>query len=237
LLGDRPLGSTLNLAQLPWHTRREWEAATGGRSAQHLASIAGQTYVAVASPLHGSDGPLPVRLQSRDFAIAPYRSIQFGLLTLGLLAALLGITASAMLARSVTAARVARETLRKHRTRKLANIEQMIASIARVEAQSLAGFSRTSPKPPVDLTNCPMAPPNAARFRPAYHSPATPTRPAWASKSRAPAQLGTEPMAEPFNGIKIWFGTEGNRSLPRSPDTPISKCSDSPACHFQPRRA
>jgi class 3 adenylate cyclase len=103
LLGERTLGSTLNLAQLPWRTRREWEAATGGGSAQHVARVAGQTYVAMANTLDGKDGPLAVRLQSRDLAIAPYRRIQFGLLTLGLLTALLGISASAMLARSVTA--------------------------------------------------------------------------------------------------------------------------------------
>jgi len=103
LLGERTLGSTLNQAQLPWRTRREWEAATRGGSAQHVVSVAGQTYVAVASGLDGKDGPLAVRLQSRDLAIAPYRSIQFGLLTLGLLAAVLGISASAMLARSMTA--------------------------------------------------------------------------------------------------------------------------------------
>ena len=103
LLGDRTLGSTLNLAQLPWHNRHEWEAATGGGSAQHVVSVGGQTYVGVSSALGGKDGPLAVCLQSRDLAIEPYRRIQIGLLALGLLAALLGISASAMLARSVTA--------------------------------------------------------------------------------------------------------------------------------------
>jgi class 3 adenylate cyclase len=103
LLGQRVLGSTLNAVYLPWHTRHEWEVAINGGDSQHLVSVAGHTYAAVASTLGGNDGPLAIRLQSRDLALAPYRRIQIGLLTLGLLAAVLGISASAMLARSVTA--------------------------------------------------------------------------------------------------------------------------------------
>ena len=44
-----------------------------------------------------------VSLQSRDRALAPYRSIQVGLFVLGLLAAVAGIAGSAILARSLTA--------------------------------------------------------------------------------------------------------------------------------------
>ena len=44
-----------------------------------------------------------VSLQSRDRALAPYRSIQVGLFVLGLLAAVAGIAGSAVLARSLTA--------------------------------------------------------------------------------------------------------------------------------------
>ena len=44
-----------------------------------------------------------VSLQSRDRALAPYRSIQIGLLLLGVLAAAAGIAGSAILARSLTA--------------------------------------------------------------------------------------------------------------------------------------
>ncbi len=103
LLGQKLLGSTLNPSQLPWHTRQEWEAATGGGNGQHVVKVAGQTYVAVAAALDGKDAPVAVCLQSRDLAIAPYRRIQIGLLVLGLLAALIGVSASAVLARSVAA--------------------------------------------------------------------------------------------------------------------------------------
>jgi adenylate cyclase len=44
-----------------------------------------------------------VSLQSRDKAIAPYRRIQMGLVLLGLIAAAVGVTGSAVLARSITA--------------------------------------------------------------------------------------------------------------------------------------
>jgi class 3 adenylate cyclase len=103
ILGERPLGSTLPLAQLPWHTRTEWEATTQRGSARQLVNVAGQTYVAAAGVLGSKDGPLAICLRSRDKAIAPYRRIQFGLLALGSVAAVLGISASAVLARSVTA--------------------------------------------------------------------------------------------------------------------------------------
>lgn len=103
ILGERPLGSTLPPAQLPWHTRSEWEVATGTGGARQFVSVARQTYVAVAGILGNIDGPLAICLQSRDKAIAPYRRIQFGLLILGSVAAFLGISASAVLARSVTA--------------------------------------------------------------------------------------------------------------------------------------
>ncbi len=97
------LGATLSRATLPWHTRAEWERATGGGRGQRVVTVAGQRFVALASPFGGKEGPLAVCLQSRDQALAPYRHIQLGLLVLGLFVALLGISASAVLARSVTA--------------------------------------------------------------------------------------------------------------------------------------
>lgn len=103
ILGERLLGSTIPPRDLPWHSRGEWQTATGGGLQQHVVNVAGQTYVGVAAPLGGKNGPLAICLQSRDRALAPYRRIQIGLIVLGLLAAVLGITASAVLARSVTA--------------------------------------------------------------------------------------------------------------------------------------
>jgi class 3 adenylate cyclase len=103
ILGESLLGSTLAPPDLPWHSRRDWGSAAGGGDAQRVVSIIDQTYVAAASPLGGKNGPLAICLQSRDRAIAPYRRIQIGLVILGLLATVLGVTASAVLARSVTA--------------------------------------------------------------------------------------------------------------------------------------
>ncbi|HET7840508.1 MAG TPA: adenylate/guanylate cyclase domain-containing protein [Terriglobia bacterium] len=103
ILSDRVLGSTLAASDLPWRTRQDWEAATGGGKGLQVVDVAGQTYEAVSSTLGGPGGPLTICLQSRDRAIAPYRRIQFGLLILALIVAVLGISASAVLARSITA--------------------------------------------------------------------------------------------------------------------------------------
>lgn len=103
ILDDRPLGSTLGAARLPWQTRAQWIATEGNGDDPHEVSIDNETYEAVAKPLAPGDSPLAICLQSRDRALAPYRRIQVGLLVLGLLTALLGISASAFLARSITA--------------------------------------------------------------------------------------------------------------------------------------
>ncbi len=102
ILNDRAvLASTLDMAALPWHSRRDGlHTATG----QALAlRIGGERYAALAA-VHWPDAPITfVSLQSRDRALAPYRRIQIGLVVLGLLSAVAGIAGSAIVARTVTA--------------------------------------------------------------------------------------------------------------------------------------
>jgi adenylate cyclase len=104
ILGRRTiLGSTLAAASLPWRTIEDLERtahrASGG---QFQADIAGERYVAIASETSGSDGALFVSLHSLDRAMSPYRRIQAGLLGVGLVGILLGIGASALMARHIT---------------------------------------------------------------------------------------------------------------------------------------
>lgn len=105
ILGDDVLGSTLPPAKLPWRAGNTWWTMLGQGKERRIVEIEGEHYLAAALPLvSGADvQPLAVVLQSRDRALAPYRRIQLGLLLLGLAAAMAGILASAMLARSVTA--------------------------------------------------------------------------------------------------------------------------------------
>ena len=107
IVGDRILGSTLN-APPPWQTRAQWLEATGGKNARRVIDIGGERNASYVTELSPGDGPadhslLAISLQSQDRALAPYRNIQIGLLVLGLLAAVLGISGSAVLARTVTA--------------------------------------------------------------------------------------------------------------------------------------
>ncbi len=99
ITGEDILGWTLPRSQLPWRSRREWEAVTNGRSM--VVDIVGETYVAVTMPLGPEGGPLVVCLRSRDRALNPYRHIQLGLLGLALLVSIAGISGSALLARSI----------------------------------------------------------------------------------------------------------------------------------------
>lgn len=103
VVGERVLGSTLATSKLPWQKRDDWKVLPGSGSGSRIVDIAGETYAALSTSLGPESGPLAICLQSRDRALAPYRHIQFGLLALGLITALLGISASALLARSVTA--------------------------------------------------------------------------------------------------------------------------------------
>jgi class 3 adenylate cyclase len=110
------LGSTLRQDELPWRSQRAWRDAYGTAPGPHVATVAGERYAAMTAPsANGGSGEADTRgadavdaltivsLQSRDKAIAPYRRIQMGLVLLGLIAAAVGVTGSAVLARSITA--------------------------------------------------------------------------------------------------------------------------------------
>ena len=104
IVDEHVLGSSLSPTNLPWRTRTEWASAAGGDGVRTLA-IGGETFEAV-STLLGTEGdprPMVVIMQSHDRAMSPYRRIQFGLLALGLAAAVAGIAGSAAFARNVTA--------------------------------------------------------------------------------------------------------------------------------------
>ncbi|HEV2350617.1 MAG TPA: adenylate/guanylate cyclase domain-containing protein [Terriglobia bacterium] len=102
LVDEHILGSTLEGA-LPWQTRAQWLEAVGGMSGRRVIVITGERYASCATALGSGDSPVAISLQSQDRALAPYRRIQYGLLALGLLAAVAGISGSALLARTVTA--------------------------------------------------------------------------------------------------------------------------------------
>jgi class 3 adenylate cyclase/uncharacterized protein YdbL (DUF1318 family) len=112
----RVLGSTLRQDELPWRSQRAWRDTYGTAPGPHVATISGERYAAMTAPPVGNSGSsggtgatealdalTVVSLQSRDQAIAPYRRIQMGLVLLGLIAAAVGVTGSAVLARSITA--------------------------------------------------------------------------------------------------------------------------------------
>lgn len=105
ILGDRVLGATLAESTLPWSSKSQWESAIGDSREYRIVDIDGESYGAASTQLgqEGEARPLVVVFQSRTRAMAPYRRIQLGLLVLGVLAAGAGISASAVLARRVTA--------------------------------------------------------------------------------------------------------------------------------------
>jgi len=103
IVGDRVLGSTFSGKTPPWQTRSEWLTATGGEGQRRVVEINGERYATYVTPLGPAGGPLAVSLLSLDQALAPFRRIEIGLVVLGLLAALFGITGSWVLARTVTA--------------------------------------------------------------------------------------------------------------------------------------
>lgn len=103
IVGEHVLGSTLAKSALPWETRSAWLAAIGNKDEHKAVEIGGERYESSVTVLGPEDGPLAISLQSLDRALAPFRRIQIGLVVLGLLAAVVGITGSAVLARTVTA--------------------------------------------------------------------------------------------------------------------------------------
>ncbi len=105
IVDARVLGSTLAENALPWHSRRQWEAALGGGRAVQVIGLAGENYAALAATPDSETGshPLVLLLKSLDRAMAPYVRMQVVLLVLGVIAAAAGILGSAVLARAVTA--------------------------------------------------------------------------------------------------------------------------------------
>lgn len=96
------LGSTLAATALPWRSIADLARLTGDARAPFQVDVAGERYVAFVADTPDGDGALIVSLQSLDRAMAPYRRIQAGLLALGIAGILLGVLASAMLARNIT---------------------------------------------------------------------------------------------------------------------------------------
>jgi adenylate cyclase len=100
-LGERGvLGSTIQATRLPWPSMAAWDAFAGGRMGPLDVTVTGERYAALAA---APSAPLTViALQSRDRALVPYRRIQLGLLIVGLVGAIVGVGASALLSRSLT---------------------------------------------------------------------------------------------------------------------------------------
>jgi class 3 adenylate cyclase len=104
IVGETVLGSSVSRTTLPWQSHAEWEAAVGKDAPPRTINVDNENYAAVATLLGTESGlrPLIVIMQSHDKAIAPYRRIQAGLLALGVIAAIVGIGGSAVLARNLT---------------------------------------------------------------------------------------------------------------------------------------
>ena len=94
-------GSTLPPERLPWRSAADLPTSTGSEPPGDV-DIGGERYQAVVVPGSPAGAVRIVSLQSRDVALAPYRSIQLGLLLIGLIAAVAGIGGSALFARSLT---------------------------------------------------------------------------------------------------------------------------------------
>jgi adenylate cyclase len=104
--GETRLGAAgEDASKLPWQTRTDWEQLVGAESSPRTFDANGETYQAAGTFLGGSEGsgPLVAVIQSYDDAIAPYRWIQVGLIVLGAIAAVVGVSTSALLARNITA--------------------------------------------------------------------------------------------------------------------------------------
>ena len=95
-------GSTLPAQRLPWRSAADLPPSTGSEPALDV-DVGGERYQAVVVPGSPASVIRIVSLQSSDRALAPYRSIQLGLMLLGVVAAVAGIAGSAVLARSLTA--------------------------------------------------------------------------------------------------------------------------------------
>jgi class 3 adenylate cyclase len=97
-----PIGSTLPRERIPWTSSQAAGATLSPDLGPFDVTLNDERFQAIAVPgLPGSTVRV-VSLQSRDLALAPYRSIQFGLLLLGVIAAAAGVAGSAVFARSLT---------------------------------------------------------------------------------------------------------------------------------------
>jgi class 3 adenylate cyclase len=103
----RVLGSTLDPRRLPFQSAAEWDTLASGQGGVVTIEVEGSVYAAVGAVGQRDQQLRYVALQSLDRAFAPYRSIQVGLLGLGLIGAIAGIAASAFAGRSFTAPLVA----------------------------------------------------------------------------------------------------------------------------------
>jgi class 3 adenylate cyclase len=105
IVADGVIGASSSTKQIPLKTRADWDLNVPHDEVSHPVDGGGEAYVA-RSKLLGAEKdvrPLAVILQSHDLAIQPFRAIQYGLLALGVFAAIVGVAGSALLARKVTA--------------------------------------------------------------------------------------------------------------------------------------
>lgn len=103
----RVLGSTIDPRRLAFQSTEDWDELAGQRAGLVTIDVDGARYAAVGAAGRHDPHLRYVALQSLDRAFAPYRSIQLGLVVLGVIGAVAGIAASAVAGRSVTAPLVA----------------------------------------------------------------------------------------------------------------------------------
>ncbi len=94
-------GTTLAQGRAPWANAAEYAVPAGDRTLE--VDLGGEHFESIAVADPHAPAMTVVALQSLDLALAPYRNIQLGLMLLGLAAAAVGISAGALLARSITA--------------------------------------------------------------------------------------------------------------------------------------
>lgn len=104
IVADRVIGSSRSVKEIPLNLRAEWEDKVPPDKNSPIEANDGQyTARSVLLGQEGGNRVLAVLLQSRDAAMGPFQTIQYGLLALGVVAAIAGFTGSALLARRVTA--------------------------------------------------------------------------------------------------------------------------------------
>jgi class 3 adenylate cyclase len=105
IAGNTILGATLSRSSLPWEKQSDWERIVGKDSHPRTIIAGDENYQAAGTTLGSGKrvGPFVAVMQSYDTAMRPYRGIQIGLLVLGIIATVAGITSSAVLARNITA--------------------------------------------------------------------------------------------------------------------------------------